>query len=1478
MDPSIDHSDEKRLHRTRTKSSASRHVPFDHFLARSESRDSIEYSHHDLHDVHPHVRPILESNQEIKPESSRPNSSVNDTLVEGDFQFDKFLQERYDKAMDEGINFRQTGVTFKNLRVTGLGATHKHQETIFSALNPLNIIHFAQKLRHPPVKDILSGFNGSIRPGEMLLVLGKPGSGCTSFLKVLANQREGFHSIGGEISYDGINPQYMFKHYRGDLGYSPEDDIHFPSLTVRETLTVAAACRTPRARSEGLTRKEFIDRVVNTLGTILGLTHTMDTPVGDENIRGVSGGEKKRVSIAEMLSTHVKVACWDNSTRGLDASTALEFVRALRIATDIAKVTTIVSIYQASESIYELFDKVAVIDEGRLSYFGPADQARDYYINMGYEPANRQTTADFLVSVTDAPSRIVRKGYERRVPKTAAEFAQYFEKSDIGQQNLTEVKSQLDSARHIEKVEQYKVSARAERAKHMPPGSPYTISLLMQMRILITRRIEIIRGDFLTQGILLFNFIAQALIMGSVFLNLPKETSAFYSRGGTIFFAVLFGALSTLAEIPALYQQRPIVARHQKAALYHPYLDALALTLVDIPITVVIQSIFSIILYFMTGLQREAGKFFIFLLFVIFVSLTMKAFYRGLAASFPTQNGAQALAGIATLVLVIYTGFTIPRPSMIGALRWLTYINPLRYGFESLIANEFHGLEGSCSSLVPAGPGYENVPLENRVCTTLGAVAGSAKVGGDRFIQLNYGYSYSHVWMNFGITIVFWVGFLVWYLSMTEVAGSHSAGGGSELVFKQGAQIPEHITNYDEESSPEARAVSNLDGGTDPATAAAAQGALPKSKGTFSWHKLNYDVQLPSGETRRLLDDVSGYVAPGKLTALMGESGAGKTTLLNALAERLRTGVITGDRLVNGLPLPADFAAQTGYCQQMDIHLETATVREALQFSAMLRQPASVPKKEKYEYVEEVIKMCEMEAYADAVVGEVGQGLNVEQRKRLTIGVELAAKPELLLFLDEPTSGLSSQSAWAIVQFLRSLADRGQAILCTIHQPSAELFQAFDRMLLLRKGGQTCYFGDVGTNATELIQYFEANGGRKCESWENPAEYMLDVIGAGATAHSTVDWRKVWQQSPQKQQMEVELQAILAKGKEGPVITNDGPIHEHAASIGLQFKELTKRAAVNYIRSPSYLLSRAVVNIASGLLIGFTFFKAKNTIQGAQNHMFAIFLGIILTVPQSNMMQVQFLRFRQIYETRERSSKMYQWFPMLTANFLVELPLGIISNTLYFVCWYWTVGFPSDARTAGFMYFTHAIVLPFYYTTLSFAVGWVSHNAEVASLFYSFLFSFIMTFNGVLQPYSQLVNFWHWMYRLSPLTYFIEMQLSNGFGHMNIECSETELVQLTPPSGQTCNEYMGPFIKLHGGYLQNGSASSDCHYCSVSSSDQYLGSLNIFYDHRWRDFGFLWAYVIFNFAFIYIFYYFFRVRTVNPITAIINRIKNAKKN
>ncbi|KAI0752733.1 pleiotropic drug resistance ABC transporter [Daedaleopsis nitida] len=1412
-------------------------------LRRTLSRQAEEHAT-SLSADNPPGRPLSNSSVSTEVTLASPSN--------GPFDFEKTLRGVIKKLDESDIKRRELGVAFKGLRVVGVGASASYQETLGSALNPFNIVRNFRAALHPATRDILNGFEGVVRPGEMLLVLGRPGSGCSTLLKVLANQRQEYHSIQGDVWYDSLSPDQIENRYRGDVQYCPEDDIHFPTLTVDQTLRFAASTRTPQSRIPQSTRETHISHVTEVVETVFGLRHVKDTLVGDASVRGISGGEKKRVSISEALASRSLLNSWDNSTRGLDASTALEFVQALRISTDIFRQSTIVAIYQAGEQLYNVFDKVCVIYEGRQVYFGSANQARQYFIDMGYEPANRQTTADFLVAVTDPNGRIVRKGYENRVPRTASEFVEYFQKSQFARANHEDIDAyRAEFAGKPERASHYKQSVQDEHARHASKKSPYIVSIPMQARALMRRRWQIIRGGIAVQVIQLMSFVIQAIIIGTVFLRLKDNTISFFSRGGVLFFSLLFAALSTMSEIPALFAQRPIVHRQSRAAMYHPFVEGLALTLVDVPITFVTQIVFGVLIYFLVGLQQSAGQFFIFFLIAFINTITMKAWFRALAAAFKSPAPATAVAGLSTLILVLYTGYTLPIPYMIGALKWITYINPLRYGFEALIVNEFHTIHAQCATLVPQGPGYLGVSLENQVCTTVGSVPGDSTVSGANYIKLAYNYSYSHLWRNFGIICAFGLGFVCVLLFLTEINQS-LAGESNVMLFKRGSKsevikAAEKETTSDEEKG--STRPSSTSGGVD---VKEMKDSTPNVHDTFSFHHLNYTVPVGKGQTRQLLDDVSGYAPPGKLTALMGESGAGKTTLLNVLAERTIGGVTTGKRYMNGHPLPADFQAHTGYCQQVDTHLPTATVREALLFSANLRQPQSVPMEEKKDYVEKVLRMCGLDAYADAIVGSLG----VEHRKRTTIAVELVAKPELI-FLDEPTSGLDSQSAWAITSFLRDLADSGQAIICTIHQPSAELFQVFDRLLLLRKGGQTVYFGDIGPRSTIMIDYFERNGARRCSDDENPAEYILEAIGAGATATTDIDWHAAWQNSSEAANVQEELERIHSEGRSKPPVQARLQ-NKYPTSWFYQLRLLFRRDAEAHWRDPVYLIAKIALNCAAALLIGFTFYKAKTTIQGTQNHLFAIFMSMIISVPLSNQLQVPFIDMRNIFEVRERHSRMYSWTALVTSQILIEIPWNILGSSLYFLCWYWTVGFPNDR--AGFTYFVLGFWFPLYYTTIGQAVAAMAPNAEIAALLFSFLFSFVLTFNGVLQPFRQL-GWWQWMYRLSPYTYLIEAILGQALGHQAIECSAIELVTIQPPAGQSCTQYMSPFISTAGGYLTNPDATSNCQYCSYSTTDAFLSqSFNIFYSHHWRNVGIFAAFVVFNVVSIFAFTYIFRIK------------------
>ena len=190
-----------------------------------------------------------------------------------------------------------------------------------------------------------------------------------------------------------------------------------------------------------------------------------------------------------------------SSTRGLDSSTALEFATALRTATDVRRVTTAFTAYQASESVCNLFDKVCLIYEGRMAYFGPVNLARQYFVDLGFQPANRQTTPDFLVAVTDPNARTIRRGFENRVPRTADDFARRYLESDISTINEQDMVSyRKDFIGKGGMAESYSQQAKAEHAKTARRGSPYIVSIPMQTRAVIVRRFQILKGSIGAQA------------------------------------------------------------------------------------------------------------------------------------------------------------------------------------------------------------------------------------------------------------------------------------------------------------------------------------------------------------------------------------------------------------------------------------------------------------------------------------------------------------------------------------------------------------------------------------------------------------------------------------------------------------------------------------------------------------------------------------------------------------------------------------------------------------------------------------------------------------------------------------------------------------------------------------------------------------------------------------------------------------------
>ncbi|KAI3316553.1 hypothetical protein HD806DRAFT_527781 [Xylariaceae sp. AK1471] len=607
---------------------------------------------------------------------------------------------------------------------------------------------------------------------------------------------------------------------------------------------------------------------------------------------------------------------------------------------------------------------------------------------------------------------------------------------------------------------------------------------------------------------------------------------------------------------------------------------------------------------------------------------------------------------------------------------------------------------------------------------------------------------------------------------------------------------------------------------------------VPRQTSGFYWKFLGYRIKTRQG-SREILRDIDGWVVPGTLTALMGPTGAGKTTPLDVLSSRTTVGVVTGEStIVEQTKCGSSFQRMIGYAQQQDIHLPSKTVREALEFSAVLRQAGDTPSRENLDYVETILQMLNMESYANSTIGIPGEGLSAEQRKRLTIAVEMVAKPDLLLFLDEPTSGLDSQTVWSICSLLRKLANNGQSILCTIHQPSAQLF---------------CMFDHVGPDASTLISYFEDNGAPQCQPEENPAEWMMNFAFSRQVT-SEQNWAQKWQLGEPRQSILTEMAEVNMSRTSQWQPAADGS--EYATSFRCQLYHVAKRIIRDQYRDGTYLYTKVTLSVGLAFINGVSFLNTHLSIQGLTSILFSSFLLLQMFGSVGQLVTTRLAANQDLFESCERSSKMYSWYAFLTANLVVELFWQLLISIPMFVVWFYPTGLQRNGDSTfgvserGALVLVLIVLFNIWSFTLCQIFAASISNPGTALQIATLCYWLSLTFCGVIVSPNSLPAFWVFMYRVSPLTYFVQGIAVAGLANTSITCSPVELIR----------------IPETGGYLVNPGATDYCEFCQVSNANSFLASLGVDTRYPWHNATFLSVYVGFNIVAIFLLYRWSRVR------------------
>ncbi|PHT67077.1 Pleiotropic drug resistance protein 1 [Capsicum annuum] len=1200
-----------------------------------------------------------------------------DRLVKvADEDNEKFLLKLRDRVDRAGMVLPSVEVRYEHLNIeadayVGSRALPTFTNFITNFLETiLNSLHILPNRKRKLT--ILNDVNGIIKPCRMTLLLGPPSSGKTTLLLALAGKLDPALKKAAKIKPD------------------PDIDIFMKA-----------------AAAKGQEASFVTDYVLK----LLGLDICADTMVGDEMIRGISGGQKKRVTMGEMLVGPSKALFMDEISTGLDSSTTYSIVNSLRQSVQILNGTAVISLLQPAPETYNLFDDIILLSDGKIVYQGPREDVLGFFEFMGFECPDRKGVADFLQEVT---SKKDQKQYWVRSDEiyryiTSEEFADAYQSSHVGRKLRDELAASYDKSRS---------HPAALSTQKYGIGKKQLLKVCTERELLLMKRNSFVYKFKFTQ-LLIMALITMTLFFRTEMPRYSIEDGGKYA--GALFFIVTMIMFNGLSEIAMTIYKLPIFYKQRDLLFYPSWAYATPSWIFKIPITFVEVGLWVFVTYYVIGFDPSPVRLFKHFLLLILVNMMVSGLFRFIGAAGRTMGVANTFGLFVLLLQFVLGGFVLSRDDVKKWWVWGYWSSPMMYSMNSILVNEFDGKKWK--QIAPNGT------------DSFGAV-----------VVRSRGFFPNAYW--------YWIGI---------------AFGKPQAIISEGSDDAKTTSIEKEVSNSEDR---NKKKGM----------VLPFESHSITFDKVVYSVDMPQemkyqGATEDrlvLLKGVSGAFRPGVLTALMGVCDAGKTTLMDVLAGRKTGGYIEGSIKISGYPKKQEtFARISGYCEQNDIHSPYVTVYESLAYSAWLRLSHEVDEKTRKMFVEEVMKLVELTPLRSALVGLPGvSGLSTEQRKRLTIAVELVANPSII-FMDEPTLGLDARAAAIVMRTVRNTVDTGRTIVCTIHQPSIDIFEAFDELFLMKRGGKI-YVGPLGRHSCHLINYFESiRGLNKIQDGYNPATWMLEVTTPAQEMTLGVDFTDLYKKSDLYRRNKA-LISELSVPRPGTKDLNFD--NQYSQPFWTQCMACLWKQHWSYWRNPAYTAVRFIFTIIIALAIGTMFWDLGTKVDksldlfNAMGSMYApvFFIGFQNTASVMPVVAVE----RTVFY-RERAAGMYSAIPFAFGQAFIELPYVFAQAVTYGVIVYAMIGFEWTVTkffwNLFFMYFTLL-----YFTFYGMMTIAVTPNQNVAQIVSTFCSSMWNLFSGFIVPRPRMPIWWRWYYWASPVSWTLYGLLASQFGDLQNKISDTD--------------------------------------------------------------------------------------------------------